>query len=56
MKEMLESEDCTVWYEGWTAVAAQEVEPILNVKTEELIVSYTFTQELLASDYVALDF
>ena len=39
--EMLESEDCTVWYEGWTAVAAQEVEPILNIRLQAMQVAVT---------------
>ena len=39
--ELLTSENCTVWYEGWTAVEAVEVEPILNIKLQAMRVDVT---------------
>ena len=40
-EELLASEDCTVWYEGWQAVVAEEVEPILNIKLQAMQVAVT---------------
>lgn len=39
--EILAGEDCTIWYEGWEAVVAQEVEPILNIKLKAMQVDVT---------------
>lgn len=40
-EEILASEDCTVWYEGWQAVVAEEVEPILNIRLQAMQVAVT---------------
>ena len=39
--ELLASENCTVWYEGWEAVVAEEVAPVLNIKLESMTVAVT---------------
>lgn len=39
--ELLASENCTVWYEGWNAVEAEEVAPILNIKLKAMTVDVT---------------
>ena len=39
--ELLESEDCTIWYEGWEAVTTEEVAPILNIKLQAMTVDVT---------------
>lgn len=39
--EALASENCTIWYEGWEAVATEEVEPILNIKLQAMQVDVT---------------
>lgn len=40
-EEALASEDLTIWYEGWEAVAAEEVAPILNIKLQAMTVDVT---------------
>lgn len=39
--EILANENCTVWYEGWEAVTAEEVAPILNIKLQAMSVDVT---------------
>ncbi len=40
-EEALASENCTIWYEGWEAVVAEDVAPILNIKLQAMTVEVT---------------
>ena len=40
-EEALASEDLTIWYEGWEAVVAEEVAPVLNIRLQAMTVDVT---------------